>query len=64
MILLNRVVHIFAGANGNGLANLRKTVFCIALQDSCSIGLTAIDGDPFWSAMVGQSLAKKAFGCS
>ncbi len=31
MILLNRIVHILAGANGNGFASLSEPVLCITL---------------------------------
>ena len=44
VILLNVIVHIFAGANGNGFAILSEPVLCIRLQYSYSVGLASIDG--------------------
>ncbi len=54
MILLNVIVHIFAGENYNRVSSLSEPALSITLQDSGGIGLTAIPG---------QSLAQKAFGC-
>lgn len=62
MILLDGVVYIFAGADRDGSSTLLQPVLSIALYDGRPIGLATIDGDPFWAAMTGQSLADKAFG--
>lgn len=51
MILLNGVVHILAGSHQDGITGQFQSIFCIALQDSNAVGLTAINGDPLWSAM-------------
>ena len=63
MILLNAVVHIFAGANGNGFASLAEPALRITLQYGYSVGLAAINGNAPRSTVAGQGLADKAF-CS
>ncbi len=60
MILFNGVVHVFAGADRDGIARVFQPVFRITLQDGNAVGLTAVNGDPLWSAVSGQSLANKA----
>ena len=62
MILFNGVVHVFVRANEYRFSRLSQPVLSIALYDGQSVGLAAIDGDPFRPAMMGQSLADKAFG--
>ncbi len=64
MILLNHVVHIFAGANGNRFASVSKPALCIALHYSYSIGLASINGYSHWPAVAGQSFADEALSGS
>ncbi len=64
MILLNRVVHIFAGANDNRFASLSESALSITLHYSYSVGLASIDGDAFRPTVAGQSFTQKAFSSS
>lgn len=62
MILLNSVVHIFAGTDRDGIAGLSEPVLCITLQYRNAIGLASVNGNSLRPAVAGQSLAQKAFG--
>ncbi|MDH7791286.1 hypothetical protein QBD00_002194 [Ochrobactrum sp. AN78] len=62
MVLLNRVIQIFAGADHDGVARAFQPVSSTALQDGNAVGLATFNGDPLWSAVAGQSLAQEAFG--
>lgn len=64
IILLNDVVHVFAGADGDELTSLLQSACRIALGDCHTIGLTAVNCNALWSAMAGQSLAHETFGSS
>lgn len=47
MILFNGVVHVFVRANEYRFSRLSQPVLSIALYDGQSVGLAAINGDPF-----------------
>lgn len=64
MILFNGVVHIFAGADGDGLSTLSQPALSFALHASHAIGLATINGDPLWPLVAGESLEQEAFGGS
>jgi hypothetical protein len=61
LILLHGVVHVFAQVDDDRFATLSRPVLSIAVYDSCSIDLAAINRNPFWAPMTDQSLADKAF---
>lgn len=54
MILLDGVVHVFTGADGDWLSTISQPILSIALRDGCPIGLTAVDSNLIWPAMLGQ----------
>jgi len=62
MILLDGVVHVFTGADGEGASTLSQLALGITLHDGHAIGLAAVNSDLLRSAMLGQSLADKVFG--
>ncbi len=62
VILLNVIVHKFAGTNGNRFASLYEPALCITLRYSYSVGLAAINGDALRPAVAGKSFADEAFG--
>lgn len=53
---------LFTGTDNDGLATLSQPALGIALHDGHPIGLAAIDSDPLWSTVAGQSLAQEALG--
>lgn len=60
-ILFDSVVHVFAGANGDGFSTPPQPVLRITLHDGHAIGLAPIKSDLLWPDMPGQSLVQKPF---
>src|SRR5690606_31115747 len=58
MILIDRIVHVFAGSDSDGSSGLPQRF--IGLYDGHAVGLAAVNGDPLRLAMARQNLAQKA----
>ena len=56
MILLNGVVPVFTGADGEGATTLSQLALGITLHEGNSIGLTAVYSDLVWPAMLASAL--------
>ena len=60
VILLDGIVHVFAGSDSDGPSGPPQPVLRIALHDGHAVGLAAVNGDPLRLAMASQGLAQKA----